>query len=81
VIDKKRVQSYCFNMLKAKILVGLLSFLAIGIRITTAQNYQGKNERPVTFVCSYCGSQSSTPIQGAACGFGDGKDHNWMPVR
>jgi hypothetical protein len=68
-------------MLKTKTLVGLLSFLAMGIGITAAQNYQGKDERPVTFVCSYCGSQSSTPIQGAACGFGGGKDHNWMPVR
>lgn len=59
---------------------------AIWILLVTAvlavgQGVREAEERPVTFVCSYCGQQSSVPIQGAACGFSDGQNHHWIPVR
>jgi hypothetical protein len=59
---------------------GMFICLAVA-DITVGQSYDSNHEKPITYVCSFCGQQSSVPIQGAACGFGDGQNHNWMPVR
>jgi hypothetical protein len=49
--------------------------------LASAQYYDKSEKKEITYVCSYCGQQSSVPIQGAACGFSDGQNHNWIPVR
>jgi len=69
------------GMGKIVLLVGGVCICLALASITIGQSYGDKEERPITFVCSYCGQQSSVPIQGAACGFSDGQNHNWMPVR
>lgn len=68
-------------MTKNQVLIGVLAVFLSVEALAIGQSYGDKEERSITFVCSYCGQQSSVPIQGAACGFSDGQNHNWIPVR
>jgi len=67
--------------MKYAILISSISLIFGIVTLSKGQTYKENDSRPVTFVCSYCGQQSAVPIQGAACGFEGGQNHNWIPVK